>query len=76
VPPQRHDQEGQLVNLVQALVERLVVPQSTKVEQVHQEEVAEVDEDGNRSAHKRPAQNEERPDHAVRANHELLPGQR
>ena len=56
LPAQSDEQKDADVDLVEVLIERLVVADAAELEQVHHEQVALIDEDGDDGAVEGPAQ--------------------
>ena len=71
-PAESDPEEREHVREVEPLVEGLVVADAAEVEQVHHEEVGEVDEDGGYRACEGPSQDEQRAADADRRDDELL----
>lgn len=71
-PAPGHDEEGQLVDLVQPLIEGLVVADAAEVEIGAKEEVAEVDEDGDDGSGEGPAKHGEAAGDADGSDDELF----
>jgi hypothetical protein len=76
MPAQRDREEAPEVDLVEPLVERLVVRQAAQVDDVADEQVGEVDTDGQEAAGERPAEDGQGPDDAKDGEDDDLEGDR
>ena len=76
MPAQRDHEEAAHVDLVQPLVQRLVVGQTAQVDDVADEQVSEVDANGQEPARERPAQDGQGPDDAEDGEDDDLEGHR
>ncbi len=59
-PPERDRQEGRHISQVYPLVEGLIVPEPAQVQQVHHEQVGEIDQDGDDGADEGPPEHRQR----------------
>ena len=71
-PAERYPQERRHVGEIEPFIERLIVAYAAEVDEVHQEQIREVDRDRGQRSGKRPAQHEQSARQAHRRDDDLF----